>query len=107
MAEIITLEGSILPSAHLARGERQDFRSDDPLAETLVLGGYAVVVDARTVTDAKGKESADSAELEPPKRNASRDDWAEYLAQHPHGFVTEGKDRAALLAEFDALDATD
>ena len=26
MAEIITLEGSILPSAHLARGERQDFR---------------------------------------------------------------------------------
>ena len=102
MAETITIEGSILPSAWLARGERQVVRADDPHAKFLVLNGYAFVVEANTVADPEPKANpADDVELDPPARNASRDDWAEFLAQHPAGFVTEGKGRAALIAEWD------
>ena len=106
MAEIITLEGSILPSAYLARGERQVVRSDDALAKQLVLGGYAIVVDTNTVPDpeptpAPEGNPSDDVELDPPARNASREDWAEFLAQHPAGFVTEGKNRGQLIAEWD------
>ena len=44
-----------------------------------------------------------NAELaETPKRSASRDEWADYLAAH-HSIVTDGKSRAELLAEYDAL----
>lgn len=104
MAETITIEGSILPSAWLARGERQVVRADDPHAKFLVLNGYAVVVSADTVPDDPDPEPVNPDEtvaLDAPARNASRDDWAEFLAQHPAGFVTEGKDRAALIAEWD------
>ncbi|AXQ60641.1 hypothetical protein SEA_ALI17_25 [Gordonia phage Ali17] len=39
---------------------------------------------------------------EPPKRNASRDDWAEYLAEHVHiEGGTEGKTRPELLEAYD------
>lgn len=39
---------------------------------------------------------------EPPKRNASYDDWAEYLAEHVHvEGGTDGKTRAELLAIWD------
>lgn len=40
-----------------------------------------------------------------PKRNASRDDWAEWLAANT-SIVTEGKSRDELLAELDALEAS-
>lgn len=40
-----------------------------------------------------------------PKRNASRDDWAEWLAENT-SIVTEGKSRDELLAELDALEAS-
>ena len=105
MAETITIEGSILPSAWLARGERQVVRADDPHAKFLVLNGYAVVVEANTVVEPEADETkgnpADAVELDPPARNASREDWAEFLAQHPTGFVTEGKNRDQLIAEWD------
>ena len=105
MAETITIEGSILPSAYLARGERQVVRADDPVAEHLVLQGYAVVVSADTVPDDEAPEGTGQLvpdEVNAPARSASREGWAEFLAQHPGGFVTEGKDRAALIAEWDA-----
>ena len=104
MAETITIEGSILPSAWLARGERQVVRADDPHAKFLVMNGYAVVVDTNTAPDAETPEPvnpAETVELDPPARNASREDWAEFLAQHPVGFVTEGKNRDQLIAEWD------
>jgi len=97
MAETITIEGSISPSVYLARGERATVRSDDKRAKNLVLGGFANIV------------SADTAEVEPPvlpeplptpARNASRDDWAEWLAVHTD-IVTEGKGRDELVAEYD------
>ena len=104
MTETITIEGSILPSAYLARGERQVVRADDPVAAQLVLQGYAVVVSADTVpeTEPEGTGQLVPDEVNPPSRSAKREDWAEFLAQHPGGFVTEGKDRAALIAEWDA-----
>ncbi|QDH93182.1 hypothetical protein SEA_ZIPP_28 [Gordonia phage Zipp] len=40
-----------------------------------------------------------------PKRNASRDDWAEWLAVNT-SIVTEGKTHTQLLAEYDELTAT-
>lgn len=99
MTETITIEGSILPSAYLARGERQVVRADDPTAKALVLGGYAVVVDTNTVPTPDETEAPQA--VEPPARNASRDDWAEFLAQHHGEFVTEGEDRASLIDQWD------
>jgi len=102
MAESITIEGSITPSAYLPRGERRVVRSDDALAEYLVLAGYAFVVSADTVPEPEGTGQMVPDEVNPPARNASREDWAEFLAQHPGGFVTEGLDRAQLIAAWDA-----
>lgn len=101
MAETITIEGSILPSAWLARGERRVVRADDEMAKQLVLQGYAVVVSTDTVPDSQEPEPVTTEVPEPPARNASRDDWAEFLANHPAGFVTEGQDRSGLIEQWD------
>jgi hypothetical protein len=97
MAEIITIEGSISPSVYLARGERVTVRADDVRARNLVLRGFANVVS----TDTDEAEPVLPEPLPTPARNASRDDWAEYLAAGAFGIVTEGKGRDELLAEYD------
>lgn len=97
MAKTLTIEGSISPSVYLARGERREVRDDDPRVQRLIRGGFVNVV-------------SESGEVEPsplpepapiPARNASRDDWAEYLAAGAFGIVTEGKGRDELIAEYD------
>lgn len=95
MAETITIEGSILTSAWLARGERQVVRADDPHAKFLVLNGYAIVVEANTVVEPEADEPegnpADAMELDPPARNASRDDWAGIPGPAPGGIRLRGQ----------------
>ena len=59
--------------------------------ETLIRNGNVVVIE-----DGPADPPAE------PKRNASRDDWAEYLAACT-SIVTAGKGRDELLAEYDAL----
>lgn len=104
----ITIEGSISPAAGLARGERRTVQ-DTPDVRAYVAKGFAVIVeDERTDIEREADEQAEIARdaLGVPARNASRDDWAEFLAQHPGGFVTEGKTRDQLIAEWDAYEPT-
>ncbi|AHB79342.1 hypothetical protein JAMAL_22 [Mycobacterium phage JAMaL] len=101
----ITIEGSRLsPSTFLAAGERATVQRTERVERLLARGFVVEVPEQRTVTEVEADEQADQSreELGVPPRNASRDDWAEFLAQHPGGFVTEDKDRAALIAEWDA-----
>ncbi|URC18129.1 hypothetical protein SEA_ZENTENO07_28 [Mycobacterium phage Zenteno07] len=94
MAKIV-IEGSLSPSAYLARGERREVQ-DDARVQNLIRGGYVNVISSEGEV-----EPAPLPEPVPaPKRNASRDDWAEWLAEHTD-VVTEGKDRDQLLADYD------
>ncbi|AGT12760.1 hypothetical protein PHELEMICH_24 [Mycobacterium phage Phelemich] len=103
----ITIEGSISPAGGLARGERRTVQ-DTPEVREYVRKGFAFIVDERTDTEREADEQAEIARdaLGVPARNASRDDWAEFLAAHPGGFVTEGKNRDQLIAEWDAYSPT-
>ncbi|QGJ95811.1 hypothetical protein J1770_gp25 [Gordonia phage EMoore] len=76
----------------------------------LIDRGRVTVVDDDTITDS-GTVIVDGDEAlpvrpdelpEPPKRSASRDDWAEYLARRVHvEGGTEGKTRGELLEAYD------
>ncbi|UTN91769.1 hypothetical protein SEA_SAMPSON_29 [Gordonia Phage Sampson] len=76
-----------------------------PYVDRLIKNQRVVVVDDAepTTTVAPGGDDLVPAGI--PKRNASRDDWAEWLAVNT-SIVTEGKSRDELLAEFDELTAT-
>ena len=110
----VTIEGTVMPAAGvLETGERKTVALT-PYIHQLVDGGFVKIVEVHTddseaeVTETITPEGV--APLVEPKRNASRDDWAEYLAQHPSGIVTEGRNREELQAEYDewlALQAED
>jgi hypothetical protein len=96
MAKKITIEGSITPSSRLARGERVTVE-DSAKVRKFIAGGFANVVDEETGE----AEPAPLPEVVPaPARNASREDWAEWLAIETD-IVTEGKNRDVLQAEYD------
>ncbi|AYD82020.1 hypothetical protein I5G60_gp25 [Mycobacterium phage Saguaro] len=96
----ITIEGSLTPAAGLARGERREVQDSAEVRE-YVRRGFAVVVDE----ESGQPEPAPLPEpVSPPARNASRDDWAEWLAEHTD-VVTEGKDRGELIESYDAWQA--
>jgi hypothetical protein len=109
----ITIEGSLSPSSFLARGERRTVQDSD-YVQKLIEGGYVTVIEddddaeAPELTPEEREAEEVVADLsqpqgvEPPKRSASREDWAEFLASYPGGeFVTEDKDRAELIAAWD------
>ncbi|QRY48156.1 hypothetical protein JVX93_16050 [Mycolicibacterium boenickei] len=128
MGHRVTIEGShYMPTDLLGRGQRATVEVTDTIRQLVASGGATVVsgslddpdavaygepVDERTDTEREADEQAEQSRAEiaaagdPPKRNASREDWAEFLAQHPAGFVTEGKDRDALIAEWDEAQAS-
>jgi hypothetical protein len=92
----ITIEGSISPAAGLARGERREVQDSDEVRR-YVAQGFAVVVDEET---GEPEESPLPEAAPAPARNASRYDWAEWLAEETD-IVTEGKNRDTLQAEYD------
>lgn len=103
MTATVTIEGSITPSAELARGERRTVQLTESV-QRLIDGGFVVVVESDApapvtpaVVDPAG---ADPQTVSPPARNASREDWAEFLALA--GFVTEGRGRDELIDMWDA-----
>jgi len=90
----ITIKGSLSPAAGLARDEVRTVK-DTPEVRAYVEAGFADIVDEET-----GEATPVIPDPpKPPKGNASRDDWAEWLAEHT-SIVTEGKDRDALQAEY-------
>ena len=102
----VTIEGSILPSGFLARGERTTVHRDARV-DALIAGGYVTVVEEHPGTDlphlvSPGPEQPTTTPYTrdtPPPRNASRDDWAEFMASF--GFITENLSRDELISEWD------
>lgn len=121
MAHKITIRGSISPAAGvLPRGEVKTVEWSKEWQSKIDKGYVDLIaesIDELTVTEHEADEQAQKArdELEtedpddrvpadPPPRSGAgsgREDWAEFLAVHPHGFVTEGKDRSQLINEWD------
>ncbi|ANZ52320.1 hypothetical protein J3996_gp26 [Mycobacterium phage Laurie] len=110
----VTVEGTLTPSVYLGTGERQRVELTQEVRRKISRGYIKIVAyhDTDPVTPEPTEERLEVPEAvpptpeavapKPPARNASRDDWAEFLASFPdNGFVTEGKDRAALIAEWD------
>lgn len=95
----VTIEGSITPSAVLARGQRRTVRMTDRI-QRLIDRGYVVLVeDSAGLTDtelvADAAAAADSSEdLEvAPAGNASRELWAQFLTGQGIEFTDEyGRD---------------
>ncbi|QHB37329.1 hypothetical protein I5G58_gp027 [Mycobacterium phage BirdsNest] len=91
----VTIEGSLSPSAYLARGERREVQRDEHVENLIRLGFVNVVDEDGDVEPAPLPEP-----VKAPSKSASRDDWAEFLAKYTD-IVTEGKNRDALQAEYD------
>jgi hypothetical protein len=92
----VTIEGSLTPAAGLARGERRTVQ-DSAEVRKYVADGFAVIVNEET-----GEAEAPPAPepVKAPAKSASRDDWAEFLAEHTD-VVTEGKNRDTLQADYE------
>lgn len=110
----VTIKGSIMPCGFLARGEVTTVQLT-PFVQRLIDQGFVdVVADAVPLSEGAvervAPEPADPPtppEVEPPKaphKNASRDDWAEFLAPHPGGFITDGKGRDELVSMWEAYE---
>jgi hypothetical protein len=107
----VTIEGSRLsPSTFLAAGERATVQRTERVERLIARGFVVEVPEQRTATEVEADEQADQSRADltpytlenPPKRNASREDWAEFLAAHSAlGITIEGKDRDQLIAAWD------
>ena len=92
----ITIEGSLTPAAGLARGERREVQDTEAVRD-YVARGFAVVVDEKT-GEAEPPELPEPAKA--PAKSASRDDWAEWLAENTD-VVTEGRTRDQLVGDYE------
>lgn len=110
MAHHVTIEGSVTPTDWLPRGVRRTVEVTDDIRKLVAIGGAIVVAgsldepDTAAYGDSEADEAADSAdddagqelpEYPVPAGNASREDWAEFIASRGLG-VTEGKSRDEL-----------
>ena len=91
----ITIEGSLTPSSDLPRGQRRRVQDSAEVRE-FVRKGFAVVVD-----EEGEQEPAPLPEpAKAPNKSASREDWAEFLAEHTD-VVTEGRTRDQLVGDYE------
>ena len=93
----VTIEGSIAPCGFLARGERATVQLTDDV-RALISEGYVDVI--AVVDDGDEPPHAPPAEAKPPAKNASREDWAEYLAANTD-VVTEGRTLKELQSDYE------
>lgn len=111
----VTVRGSIMPCGFLARGAEATVQRT-PFVDRLIAQGFLDVLvehddsvpaqaDERTEDEQYHDDIAQAArdELGVPHLNASREDWAEFLATKP-GIVTEGKNRAQLIEAWRVYD---
>lgn len=109
----VVIEGSLSPSSFLARGDRMEVQRTE-FVDKLISGGFVDVISETEdpeitppaeLSDPAVPPLANEVAADPPPRSGAgsgREEWAEFLAKHPAGFVTEGKDRTDLIGEWDA-----
>jgi hypothetical protein len=105
----VEIEGTLTPAAGvLPRGERKVVAYTDRIAHLVQRGHIKVVkwldeaVEAVEVEETPGG-TGELVPAGPPAKNASREDWAEWIAAQPDlGIVTEGKGRDTLIDEYEA-----
>lgn len=113
----VVIEGSLSPSSFLARGDRMEVQRTE-FVDKLITGGFVDVIseieDPEVTPPAElgdvlvpplSDADANQPAADPPPRSGAgsgREEWAEFMAKHPAGFVTEGKDRTDLIGEWDA-----
>jgi hypothetical protein len=91
----ITIEGSLSPASDLPRGERRRVQ-DGKAVRKLVADGFAVIVDQ----DGEPEPAPAPEAVKAPAKSASRDDWAEFLAEHTD-VVTEDRTRDQLVGDYE------
>ena len=124
MGHYVTIEGSLTPTDWLARGVRRTVAVTDHIRKLIQIGGAVVVAGSLDEPDAPAygeqpdaepdnaaEAAEDAAESERPEYpvpagNASRDDWAEFIASRGLG-VTEGKTRDELREIWQQQDSGD
>lgn len=99
MASTVTIEGSITPSAVLARGERRTVRLTERVQRLIDRGFVVVVGEAAELTpsevhaDTEANADSSSDPEVAPAGNASREVWARFLESKgvtfPDGQVDE------------------
>jgi len=92
----VTIEGSISPSARLARGERIEVQRTERI-DKLIAKGFAVVVDAKT---GEPEESPLPEAKKAPAKSASQKAWVDFLTEETD-IEVEGKTRDQLADEYD------
>lgn len=115
----VTIRGSIMPCGFLPRGEERTVQRT-PFVERLIEQGFVDVIAGCEIDHVVAAQAEPEALTDkivsgdptphtfdnPPARNASREDWAEFLAARTN-IVTEDKNRAELQAEWDEYSAPD
>ncbi|QHB37759.1 hypothetical protein I5G63_gp018 [Mycobacterium phage Imvubu] len=91
----ITIEGSITPASDLPRGQRRKVQ-DSAEVRKFVAAGFANVVDE----DGEPEPAPLPEPVKAPAKSASREDWAEFLAEHTD-VVTEGRNRDQLVGDYE------
>lgn len=91
----VTIEGSLTPSTYLPRGVRRVVTLT-PFIERLVRRGFVRILPEEPTTEEVAVAATDPA----PARNATRDEWAEFLERQ--GFtVADSATRTELIATWD------
>jgi hypothetical protein len=106
VAHHVTIEGSFTPTDWLPRGVRRTVEVTEDIRKLVAIGGAIVVAGSLDEPDTVAYGDSDDAVGEVaevrevpgypvPAGNASREDWAEFIASQGLG-VTEGKSRDEL-----------
>lgn len=91
----ITIEGSLTPASDLPRGTRRKVQDGDAVRK-LVADGFAVIVDE----EGQPEPTPLPEPVKAPAKSASREDWAEFLAEHTD-IVTEDRTRDQLVGDYE------
>lgn len=100
----VTVEGSLTPSVHLARGERRTYVLT-PSVQAMIDKGFYTVIETWEPNETPAKVSETDAAVDDgsPARNASAAVWREFLAsQDPPIRVHDDATRAEMLDLWDA-----
>lgn len=113
MSKSLLIEGTTQPAAGvLARGE-QKWVADSPRIQGLVSGGFIRILEEVEhgdepeelvpTNDEGGTPLQDRPEVEPPKKNATTEEWYTFVEQNIPGVtIPEGATRDQLIGAWEA-----